>query len=180
MKPTSGGLRMGKPAPAVIEHKKLRFLITDRPTDATLPKYIEELEKHHVTDVVRVCEASYKTDQLVEHGIQVLDWPFDDGKEPPAEVINAWVELIRARFLAAAGGDANSRCVAIHCVAGLGRAPVMVALALMEGGMKFEDAVELIREKRKGAINSRQLDFLRRYKPKARLRSKNGQKCSVM
>jgi len=28
---------------------------------------------------------------------------------------------------------------------GLGRAPVLVALALMELGMKYEDAVELIR-----------------------------------
>jgi protein tyrosine phosphatase type 4A len=35
--------------------------------------------------------------------------------------------------------------VAVHCVAGLGRAPVLVAIALMELGMKYEDAVELIR-----------------------------------
>jgi protein tyrosine phosphatase type 4A len=39
-----------------------------------------------------------------------------------------------------------SSCVAVHCVAGLGRAPVLVALALIELGMKYEDAVELIRE----------------------------------
>ncbi len=43
------------------------------------------------------------------------------------------------------GADPSS-CVAVHCVAGLGRAPVLVALALIELGMKYEDAVELIRE----------------------------------
>lgn len=36
--------------------------------------------------------------------------------------------------------------VAVHCVAGLGRAPVMVAIALIELGMKYEEAVETIRE----------------------------------
>ena len=43
-------------------------------------------------------------------------------------------------------GTDPSSCVAVHCVAGLGRAPVLVALALIELGMKYEDAVELIRE----------------------------------
>lgn len=49
--------------------------------------------------------------------------------------------LLSFRFVA----DPSS-CVAVHCVAGLGRAPVLVALALIELGMKYEEAVELIRE----------------------------------
>ncbi|XP_053959541.1 uncharacterized protein LOC128864075 isoform X2 [Anastrepha ludens] len=69
-------------------------------------------------------------------------------------------------------------CVAVHCVAGLGRAPVLVALALIELGLKYEAAVEMIRDKRRGAINAKQLSFLERYKPKARLKHKNGHKNS--
>ena len=55
----------------------------------------------------------------------------------------------------------------------------MVALALMELGMSYEEAVDLIRSKRKGAINTKQLEFLEKYRPKNRLKSKN-KKCSIM
>lgn len=42
-------------------------------------------------------------------------------------------------------GENSGPCLAVHCVAGLGRAPVLVAIALIEAGMKYEDAVEMIR-----------------------------------
>lgn len=34
-------MKARRPEPAEIEYKNMRFLITDRPTDATLDKYIE-------------------------------------------------------------------------------------------------------------------------------------------
>lgn len=55
-------------------------------------------------------------------------------------MIRDWLQLVRASFR-----DHPEHCIAVHCVAGLGRAPVLVALALIEAGMKYEDAVELIR-----------------------------------
>ena len=39
-------------------------------------------------------------------------------------------------------------CIAIHCVAGLGRAPLMVAIALVQAGVAYTKAVEVIRAKR--------------------------------
>lgn len=44
------------------------------------------------------------------------------------------------------------------------RAPVLVAIALIEDGMSPLDSVELIRERRRGAINSKQLRYLETYK----------------
>lgn len=35
-----------KPAPSEINYGKMRFLITDRPTDYTIVQYIDELKKH--------------------------------------------------------------------------------------------------------------------------------------
>jgi hypothetical protein len=40
-----------------------------------------------------------------------------------------------------------------------------VAIALIDAGMENLAAIELIRSKRKGAINASQLRFLREYKP---------------
>ena len=46
--------------------------------------------------------------------------------------------------------------VGVHCVAGLGRAPVLVAIALIEAGMDPLDCIGFIRKKRRGALNNRQ------------------------
>ncbi|KAK7468222.1 hypothetical protein BaRGS_00036545 [Batillaria attramentaria] len=172
-------MKARRPEPAEIEYKSMRFLITDRPTDATLDKYIEELQKHGAKQVVRVCDPTYSKEALESQGIDVLDWQFDDGSPPPQEVVSNWFNLLKSRFKEDPGC-----CVAVHCVAGLGRAPVLVAIALMEAGMKYEDAVELIRQKRRGAINAKQLAYLEHYRPKSRLRLKSGrnghQQCSIL
>lgn len=164
-----------RPGPSEILYKNMRFLIMDRPNDATIPSFLEELKKRNVKDVVRVCEPTYKTDVLEKHGIQVKDWQFDDGSPPPARIVEDWFELLRTRFR-----DDPECCVAVHCVAGLGRAPVLVALALIELGMKYEDAVDLIRQKRRGAINAKQLSYLEKYRPKSRLKIKNGHKQCII
>ena len=46
----------------------------------------QELKKHNVKDVVRVCEPTYKVEELKEEGINVFDLVFDDGTFPPNEV----------------------------------------------------------------------------------------------
>lgn len=170
-------MKLQKPDPAEIEYKAMRFLIMDRPTDGTIDKFIEELERRGAKDVVRLCDPTYKIERLVDAGIRVLDWQFDDGSPPPNEIVDEWFSLLKTRFREEPGC-----CVAVHCVAGLGRAPVLVAIALMEGGMKYEDAVELIRLKRRGAINAKQLSYLEHYRPRSRLKLKaNGHKqCNIM
>lgn len=171
--------RMNRPAPVEVTHKNMRFLITHNPTNATLGSFIEDLKKYGATTVVRVCEVTYDKAPLEKDGITVVDWPFDDGAPPPGKVVEDWLSLLKAKFCEDPGS-----CVAVHCVAGLGRAPVLVALALIESGMKYEDAIQFIRQKRRGAINSKQLMYLEKYRPRQRLRFKEPHahktKCCVM
>lgn len=57
----------------------------------------------------------------------------------------------------------------------------MVAIALIEAGMNYLDAVEYIRHKRRGAINLKQLDFLASYKSSNALRLRKPSKaCRIL
>uniref|UniRef100_A0A4W4FJT2 Protein tyrosine phosphatase type IVA 3 n=1 Tax=Electrophorus electricus TaxID=8005 RepID=A0A4W4FJT2_ELEEL len=156
--------RMNRPAPVEVRYKNMRFLITHNPTNSTLNSFTEDLKKYGATTVVRVCEVTYDKTPLEKDGITVMDWPFDDGAPPPSKVVEDWLNLLR-------------KSVGVQ-------APVLVALALIESGMKYEDAIQFIRQKRRGAINSKQLTFLEKYRPKQRLRYKHPHifknKCCVM
>jgi protein tyrosine phosphatase type 4A len=140
----------------------LRFLIMDAPRPNNLHLYIKECKKHNVTDVVRVCEPTYSKNDLINAGIQLHEMPYPDGHSPPEEVLDRWIELVNERFFKDL--HPNNPTIALHCVAGLGRAPVLVAIALIEfAGMDPVEAVVLIRKHRRGAINDKQLNFLETY-----------------
>ncbi|EGF81307.1 hypothetical protein BATDEDRAFT_19332 [Batrachochytrium dendrobatidis JAM81] len=157
--------------PTLIEFKHLRFLVFDAPSDRIIDLYIKEFQNHNVTDVVRVCDSTYDRGALEKVGIKVHDWPFPDGEAPSDSIVHAWLNLVMQRFSKDKKDDKSPSpspldlsCIGVHCVAGLGRAPVLVAMALIEAGMAPLDSVIYIRERRRGAINARQLKYLEAYK----------------
>ncbi|NP_001388827.1 similar to protein tyrosine phosphatase 4a2 [Rattus norvegicus] len=166
---------MNHVAPVEICYDSMRFLITYNPTNETIHKFTEELKSYGVTTLVRVCDATYDKTLVENSGIRVLDLPYSDGAPPPDELVDNWLDLLKNKFREEPGC-----CVAVHCMAGLGRAPVLVALALIECGMKNEDAVHLIRQKRRGAFNTKQLLFLEHYRPKMRPRTRSRFKDSTV
>ncbi|GAA53335.1 protein tyrosine phosphatase type IVA 3 [Clonorchis sinensis] len=116
-----------------------------------------ECSRLHVSDIVRVCEDRYPTDEFEKSGIRVHHWEFSDGSPPPDNVLSDWFNLLRARFYTEPKNTSSNATgaagpVAVHCIAGYGRAPVLVAVALMELGMPCADAIELIRRLGKPAI----------------------------
>jgi len=148
--------------PSLIEHKDWKFIIFDAPTETNLDLYLKEMKKQNVTHLARACDPTYPTEALEEAGISVHELSFPDGGFPTDTVVNEWLSVCKAAFK---NGKGNAS-VAVHCVAGLGRAPVLVAIALIEQGLKYDDAVTLIRDKRRGAINAKQVKWLKTYKPK--------------
>lgn len=145
--------------PSLIDYKTKKFLIFDAPNDDNLSAYIREFKKHNVVHVVRVCDPTYSTQPLTEIGIKVTELAFSDGAAPPRSVVETWLNIVKA-----VNKEHEEAAIGIHCVAGLGRAPVLVAIALIESGMAPAEAVDFIRKRRRGAINTNQLRWLRQYK----------------
>lgn len=125
---------------------------------------------------MRACEPSYDTRPLSDTHIAVIEMPFPDGSSPSNDVLGRWLDLVEKEHR-----ECPDKPIAVHCVAGLGRAPVLVAVALIEkAGLdsfvcSFEryyiefiefvqEAIEVIRKKRRGAINTMQLKYLEGYK----------------
>lgn len=87
-------------------------------------------------------------------------------------VVQAWLQLIDVEEQ-----RGIPTTIAVHCVAGLGRAPALVAIALIELlDMQPLDAVEFIRRRRRGSFNKPQIAYLDTYKPTLR---KNATKLSL-
>lgn len=98
---------------------------------------------------------------------------YPDGDPPPDTVIDSWLALSDAVFK---GGNPDAQAITVHCVAGLGRAPVLVAIAMIEAGCDPVDAIDLIRKKRSAAFNRKQTGFLTsEYR-----RRRGGGCCTVM
>ena len=149
----------------LIEHGPLRFLITDCPDERSIATYIDSVKEYKVAHLVRACETTYSAAALAKAGIQVHEFAFEDGSPPPAEVLKRWLDLIERLFVDAKSPDflGEGERLAVHCVAGLGRAPVLVTVALIEAGMDPLEAAQFVRERRKGALNTAQLRWLETY-----------------
>jgi len=164
-----------KSTPSVIDKGRLRFLITDMPDERSMPTYISFLKESGVVHLARACEASYSTKALETAGINVHDFYFEDGQIPPASVIKSWLDLVERSFCDPKSHDLleENKRIGVHCVAGFGRAPLLVAIALIEDGMAPLEAAKYVRERRRGALNTVQLRWLETYQ-RTRPRWANG------
>ena len=98
-----------------------------------MDNYIRLLQEHKVSHLVCATDKLYNAEELEDKKITVSELSFPDGSAPTQEIVDKWLNLVNKEF------QANSdTCIGVHCVTGLGRAPVLVATALIELGMKYE------------------------------------------
>jgi protein tyrosine phosphatase type 4A len=140
---------------AIIEYHNYKFMITDSPNDNNLDTYLQEYQKHNVSTIVRLCESYYDSSIIEKAGINVINLSYEDGGVPNLSIINQWHDTV---------SKYKNTTISVHCLSGLGRAPLLVCLSLIENGMDKIEAIEMIRRHRNGALNSKQISFIIDYK----------------
>ena len=160
--------------PTPISWNEYNFLIMSAPDDSSMKRCIKDLENYNVKHLVRSCEKTYDESMLDEQGIKVTELMFPDGMLPDQPIIDQWLKIVDEFFTSHKSGeviekkkdegikrhragdiqkDPSPPRIGVHCVAGLGRAPLMVALALVHKGCSRINAIELIRKNRPGSLN---------------------------
>lgn len=183
----------------IVDKAPVRFVITESPSDDNMQLHVNELCKLKVRHVARASEPTYSTQALASAGITCHDFLFEDGTIPPEDVRRRWLKLVEDCFVSSSstgnrsstttGATAAARAtgllkenerISVHCVAGLGRAPVLVAIALIEyADMTPLESIQFIRQKRQGAFNTVQLKWLQGYKKKSVSHSSSGM-CTIL
>lgn len=155
--------------PSLLDCAGMRFLIFEEPTATTLEYYLQMLDKvagdKHCTWVRASVEPpSYDEDAIVAHGFDVMtSCAFAEGGAPPHHVLRTWLDVCGVSSPRKPGNPA--RVVAVHDVSGLGRAPLLVALALVEAGVPAESALTEIRNVRRGALGKHQQAIVLEHVP---------------
>ncbi|RCH88387.1 Protein tyrosine phosphatase type IVA 1, partial [Rhizopus azygosporus] len=90
-----------------------RCVVLDSSTESALNHYVENFVSLNISVVVRCCQPTYDPKALLDHGIKVVDLPFEDDGVPSPSVIDQWLDL---------ANDQNT-VIAVYCISGLKRVP---------------------------------------------------------
>jgi protein tyrosine phosphatase type 4A len=131
------------------------FIISESPNNITITEYINILLKNSINIVICLSEdKKYDVNVFKNVNIDYLHFPIKDGTTPTDEQIKKLLKFLE-RY--------NS--IAFHCDAGLGRAPLMLAISfILLFNYKPANIIEKIRGKEKRALNTTQLTYLFAFK----------------
>jgi|SaaInlStandDraft_7_1057024.scaffolds.fasta_scaffold37698_2 protein tyrosine phosphatase type 4A len=131
------------------------FVVTQSPDSNNIEHYKNLLLNKQITTVVKLCEPNHYDQQtLTCAGIKITNIPIDDGSTPSSEELKSWINIIKSH-------KHKENGIAVHCVSGLGRAPLFVCVGLIKVyKVDSIDAIQLVRKHIKNALNHTQLKYL--------------------
>ncbi len=108
---------------------------------------LQRLKRSGFGLVVNLTEDPGPTRRAAAEGLKAMHAPVPDFEAPELGQIEAFVEAVERSL-------AHGRPVAVHCVGGLGRTGTMIAAYLVKTGMAPWDALDWVRARRPGAIET--------------------------
>jgi protein-tyrosine phosphatase len=140
--------------------RQFTFHIGSAPSDNMLEMYIKYFSRNKIVHIFRFCDNSSCDESILQSaGFKIIDLPFDDGGGPPINVRH----YLDSFFNNSLKTDEN---VYFHCVAGLGRAPTCMGYVVCKYiGVDPLNFITLVRKKRAGAFNKKQLYWLQDLTP---------------
>lgn len=152
----------------------IRVFLSGSPTESTIDRFVKSVNKNGITDVFCFCSLKYNPDILQNTKVNFHHLEFTDGSIPTVNIIEKF-NLLIDNILLRDEMDVNLSNLAeykynyktlfhniyMHCNAGLGRAPVMLAYLMIS---RFDwdktTCISNIRKNRKKSINRKQLEWI--------------------
>jgi atypical dual specificity phosphatase len=136
------------------------YLIPGVLAGSSMPRGRQDLERlvdEGIEVLVTAMEESLNEDLVKDVGLEYHYYPVPPYGTPTLQQINGFVELVNTNRV-------MNRPVAIHCFMGWGRTGTLLAAYLISEGMNADEAINEVREKRSGSIETRgQEQILYRY-----------------
>ena len=112
-------------------------------------------------EIEKLCDKKFFVRKIYSHNLKWIHMPIVDLKSPDHKFMDKWQTtkvLLKNDLI-------EGKNTILHCMGGKGRSGTIAALLLIEFGEKHKEAIEIVREKRKGAIETKeQEDFILSYK----------------
>jgi protein tyrosine phosphatase type 4A len=149
--------------------KNIKYIVFNSPSESG--ELLKLINKFNINIIFRLCEPLYDKNDI---DIKFIDQDLPDGSFPSIDIINNFIFEIDNLLL-----YNKHITIGIHCKAGLGRAPLITAILMMNYDKKISsfDVITNIRNKIKGSINSKQLNELKEYENN--ISSQNKCKCVI-
>ena len=110
----------------------------------------------------KLCNKKQFIENIYKHNIKWYHLPVSDLAAPESEFKHQWQTkkvLLKKELISGTN-------IVLHCWGGKGRAGTVAAILLIEFGENKNEAINIVRAKRKGAIESKaQKDFILSYRP---------------
>ena len=136
-----------------IKFRNIKIFINGLPDNQF--KYSKFLKDNNIHYIVKLCDETNKNTEFIKNLklINFFELIYKDGYIPDNYIINKWLDIINDACL-------NNYNVFIHCLSGLGRAPLLVCILLIiNTNEKKHLIIEKIRKIRKNALNKVQLNY---------------------